>query len=132
MPILNKVQIAERLRERLDDLRTGKEVAARNWRSLLTDEQAAAMDAAWAEQQALRKLKRARTKEEEQALGWRSKREIQIEVLEQVVRQADDQMLKMLSELQHKVEVRQARIYLDSYRKTKAAGVLAFKGVYPT
>jgi hypothetical protein len=48
----------------------------------------AVLDTAWAEQQALRKLKRARTKEEEQALGWRSKREIQIEVLEQVVNQA--------------------------------------------
>lgn len=122
MPKLNKVQIADRLSERLDDLRNGKEVAARDLRALLTDEQIVAIDAAWAEQQALRKLKRARTKEEEQALGWRSKREIQIEVLEQVVRQADDQMLEALMELQYKAEVRQARIYLDGYSKARAAG----------
>ena len=122
MPKLNKVQIADRLREKLDDLRNGKEVAARDLRTMLTDEQIAMLDTAWAQQQALRKLKRARTKEEEQALGWRSKREIQIEVLEQVVNQADEQVLEALMELQYKAEVRQARIYLDGYSKARAAG----------
>jgi hypothetical protein len=122
MPILNKVQISERLRKRLDDLRNGKEVAARDLRALLTDEQAAAMDAAWLEQQALRKLKRARTKEEEQALGWLNKRDIQIKILEHVLSQADEAMLETIEEVQRKVEVRQARIYLDSYKKTRAAG----------
>lgn len=122
MPKLNGIQIADKLRERLEDLRNGKEVAARDLRALLTDEQVATMDAAWAEQQALRKLKRARTKEEEQALGWRSKREIQIEVVEQILGQADEQMLDTLQELQRKAEVRQARIYLDGYSKARAAG----------
>lgn len=122
MPKLNKIQITERLSERLEDLRNGKEVAARDLRALLTDEEIAVLDTAWAEQQALRKLKRARTKEEEQALGWRSKREIQIEVLEQVVNQADEQMLDTLEELQRRTEVRQVRIYLDSYSKARAAG----------
>ena len=64
MPKLNKIQVADSLREKLDDLRNGKEVAARDLRALLTDEQIVAMDAAWSEQQALRKLKRARSKEE--------------------------------------------------------------------
>ena len=122
MPKLNKLQIADRLREKLDELRSGKEVAARDLKALLTDEQIVTMDAAWSEQQALRKLKRARTKEQEQALGWRSKREIQIEVLEQVVNQADEQVLEALMELQYKAEVRQARIYLDGYSKARAAG----------
>jgi len=122
MPKLNKLQIIEKLSERLYDLRIGKEVAARDLRALLTDEQVAVLDAAWAEQQVLRQSKRARTKEEEQALGWRSKREIQIEVLEQVVRQADDQMLEVLDELQEKTEIRQARIFLESYSKARAAG----------
>ncbi len=63
MPKLNKIQIADRLIEKLDDLRNGKVIAARDLRALLTDEQIATIDEAWAEQQALRKLKRARTKE---------------------------------------------------------------------
>jgi len=122
MPKLNKVQVADRLRERLEDLRNGKEVAARDLRALLTDEQIALLDTAWAAQQALRKLKRARTKEEEQTLGWRSKRDIQIEVLEQVANEADEQTLETMMELQSKAEVRQARIYLDSYSKARATG----------
>ncbi|CAM8645666.1 hypothetical protein MCEMSE6_02053 [Oxalobacteraceae bacterium] len=122
MPKLNKVQIADRLRDRVEGLRNGKEIAARDLRALLTKEQVAAIDTAWTEQQALRKVKRARTKEEEQALGWRSKREIQIEMLEQVINQAEDQMLDTYEELRRKAELRQARIYLDSYFGARDAG----------
>ena len=79
MPKLDITHIAERLQERLTDLKAGKEIAAREIRALLNDEQLTAMDAAWTEQQALRKKKKARTKEEELALGWKTKREIHIE-----------------------------------------------------
>jgi hypothetical protein len=44
MPKLNGVQIADRLRSRLEELRSGKEVAARDLKALLTEEQIAAMD----------------------------------------------------------------------------------------
>ena len=44
MPKLNGVQIADRLRSRLEELRSGKEVAARDLKVLLTEEQIAAMD----------------------------------------------------------------------------------------
>lgn len=69
MPKLDGTHLPSRLAERLADLKAGKEVAARDIKALLNDEQIAAMDAAWAEQQALRKGKRARTKEEEKELG---------------------------------------------------------------
>jgi hypothetical protein len=74
MPKLDGTHIADRLKGRLDELLRGEEVAARDMKSLLTDEQQAAMDAAWAEQQMLRKQKRARNKEEEIALGWKTNR----------------------------------------------------------
>jgi len=122
MPKLNKLQIIEKLSERLNDLRIGKEVAARDLRALLTDEQVAVLDAAWAEQQIYVNQNELEQKRKNKALGWRSKREIQIEVLEQVVRQADDQMLEVLDELQEKTEIRQARIFLESYSKARAAG----------
>ena len=78
------------------------------------------MDAAWAEQQLLRKQKRARTKEEEAALGWKTKREIQIEAYEKAIAEADDGMLETLEELQRKAKVRQANIYLTSYFAAKS------------
>jgi hypothetical protein len=80
------------------------------------------MNAAWEAQQALRKQKRARTKEEEAALGWKTKREIQIEAYERAITEADDGMLETLEELQHKASVRQAKIYLDSYFKATKEG----------
>lgn len=94
-------------------------MAARDIKVLLNDEQIAAMDAAWAEQQALRKVKRARTKEEEKELGWKSKREIHIEAYERAVVAADDGLLKEFERLQLEATKRQMRIYMD----TKAAAL---------
>lgn len=119
MPKLDGTHLPQRLRERLADLKEGKEVAARDIKVLLNDEQIAAMDAAWAEQQALRKVKRARTKEEEKELGWKSKREIHIEAYERAVVAADDGLLKEFERLQLEATKRQMRIYMD----TKAAAL---------
>ena len=121
MPKLDGTHIASRLRERLEELRAGKEVAPRDLRSLLTNEQEAAMDATWAEQQALRKMKRARTKVEEAALGWRTKRDIHIEAYEKAISEADDGMIGTLEELQRKAELRGARIYMNAYAAAKDA-----------
>jgi hypothetical protein len=125
MPKLDGTHIEGRLRERLEKLRSGEEVAKREIEALLSDRQIDAMDAAWAEQQQLRKQKRARTKEEEIALGWKTKREIQIEAYERAIAQADMAMLETLEGLQRKAEVRQARIYLDSYFKATKEGKTA-------
>lgn len=122
MPKLDGTHIAERLNERLEKLRSGEEVAKREIEALLTDEQVAAMNAAWEAQQELRKQKRARTKEEEAAMGWKTKREIQIEAYERAIAQADAAMFATLEGLQRKAEVRQARIYLDSYFKATKEG----------
>lgn len=119
MPKLDGTHLPQRLRERLADLKEGKEVAARDIKALLNDEQIAAMDAAWAEQQALRKVKRARTKEEEKELGWKSKREIHIETYERAVVAADDGVLKEFERLQLEATKRQMRIYME----TKAAAL---------
>lgn len=115
MPKLEYEQILDRLRARLDELRQGKDVAARDLRALLTSEQVAAMESAWTEQQALRKGKRARTKEEEAALGWKSKRDIHIEAYERAIEESDSGELEALKRKARQVEVRRARIYLDSY-----------------
>lgn len=122
MPKLNGTHLPQRLAERLADLRAGKEVAARDLKVLLNDEQIAAMNAAWGEQQTLRKQKRARTKEEEIELGWKTKREIQIEAYERAIAEADAAILATLEGLKRKAEVRQAKIYLDSYFKATKEG----------
>jgi hypothetical protein len=104
-------------------MRLGKEVAARDLRALLTAEQQVAMDAAWAEQQELRKKKRARTKEEEVALGWKSKRDIHIDALIAALKEALANELAAWEKRLHDAEVRQGRVYFDELKKQTDAGV---------
>lgn len=123
MPKLDGTHTAARLQERLEQLLRGDVVAARDLRALLTDEQAAAMDAAWAAQQALRQIKRARTKQEEAAFGWQSKRDIHIAALQSALAAAQDSELAAWEQRGHDAEVRQGRVFFDELVKQTAAGV---------
>lgn len=114
MPKLDGTHLPQRLAERLADLRAGKEVAVRDLKALLNDEQIAEMEAAWEEQQLLRKQKRARTKEEEAALGWKTKRDIHIEAYERAVAAANDGLLEEFERLQLEATKRQMRIYFET------------------
>ena len=117
MPKLDLTHIAERLQERLTELKAGKEVAPREIRALLNDEQLTAMDAAWAGQQELRKKKKARTKEAELALGWKSKQEIHIEAYENALNEAGDLQVGAWKKKLRDAEIRQVKIYFESYNK---------------
>ena len=92
-----------------------KEVAAKDIRAVLTEEQLATIDAAWAEQQQLRKGKRARTEQEQQELGWRTKRDIRLEVLRQALVEAENNLVDAYKKKQIKAEARKSKIYLDAY-----------------
>ena len=122
MPKLDATHIAERLRSRLADLEAGVEVAAKELRALLTPEQITAMDAAWAEQQELRKVAKARTEAEKQALGWKTKRDIHIEAYKQAVAESNKNILAELQKMQDQAEIRQAKIYLNALGKALDEG----------
>ena len=122
MPKLDGTHLPQRLAERLADLKADKEVAARDVKALLSDEQIVAIEAAWEEQQALRKVKRARTKEEERLLGWKTKREIYIEAYEKALSEANEDIGDALDERLKRAEVRAARIYLDAYFAARDEG----------
>lgn len=122
MPKLDGTHLPERLAERLADLRAGVEVAVRDVKALLSDEQIDAMDVAWTEQQMLRKVKRARTKEEEQELGWKTKREIYIEAYERALDESNAKLLEAYEERIEKAEIRAAKIYLDTYFAARDEG----------
>jgi hypothetical protein len=123
MPKLDGTHIADRLKDRLVKLKSGEEVAARDLKSLLTDEQTAAMDAAWAQQQVLRKQKRARTREEEIDFGWKTKRDIHIEALSNALHAAELNEVAAWQKKAYDVEVRQGRVYFDEIKAQTDAGV---------
>lgn len=122
MPKLDALQTADRLRKQLAKLVGGEEVAIRDLRALLTTQQAAAMDAAWQQQQALRKQKRARTEEEQRALGWKTKREIQIEAVTLALCEYDENVLEELEKQLKSKEVRRADIFLREFFSTRKEG----------
>lgn len=122
MPKLDPFQISSRLHDKLEDLLAGKEVAARDLKVLLSDERLAAMEQAWAEQKALRKKKRARTKEEEAALGWKSKRQIQIDAVEAELAMHHENAEAYLEKEMFETELRGARIFMDAVCKATSEG----------
>ena len=122
MPKLDGTHLPQRIAERLAELMAGKEVAIREVRALLNDEQQKEMDAAWEHQQELRKGKRARTKEEEKELGWKTKREIFIEAYERAAAVADEDELDALKKKLRDKEIRAAKIFMDEFSDAMDAG----------
>lgn len=119
MPKLDATHLPERINARLSDLKLGNEVSVRDIKVLLNEDQIAAMEAAWSEQQELRKVKRARSKEEEMALGWKSKREIYIETYENALKESNANLLNAYKKKMKDAEARFARIYLDAFFAAK-------------
>ncbi len=122
MPKLDGTHLPQRLAERLADLKADKEVAKRDVEALLSNEQVAAMNAAWEEQKILRTVKRARTKDEERKLGWKSKRQIHIEAYENALSEASEDVSDAFEERIAKAKLKEARIYLDAYFAARDEG----------
>lgn len=122
MPKLNGLHVAQRLRERLEALQRGEAVAIREIKSLLNSEQQARMDQQWSLQQQLREQKPARTAAAQAALGYKSKREIQIEALRDAFEHASSDQLSELKRLQQQALVRQTRIYLNTINNETKQG----------
>jgi hypothetical protein len=122
MPKLNNTQVADRLRKRIQQLQQGEEISAKDVQALLTQEQIKKLNSAWLYQQQLRKGKRAITQEQQRALGWKSKREVRLEILEQALEETNINMLQTMQQLQQQRQVQQTRIYFNQYGAAVDAG----------
>jgi hypothetical protein len=122
MPKLDGTHIVERLKKRIAELEAGEEVAAKDIRALLTDDQQMALNNAWAAQEKLRLEKRARTDDEKKAFGWKTKREVRLEIFRQALTDAEGNELDAWKQRLRGADVRQARIYFDALNNAEAAG----------
>ncbi len=122
MPILSIEHIIERLERRISELESGTELANRDIRALLTEEQQRALDAALAAQALLKKGKRARTEEEKVALGWKTIREVRLEIMKAALAEANNGLLEDFERQQKAAEVRQARIYFKAVEQGLKSG----------
>ena len=126
MPKLNTEQLMERIQKRIHQLELGEEVAAKDIKALLSTEQQQQLVDALAAQAELKKNKRARTDAEKQALGWKSIREVRLDVLSSALNAAEDGLLADYERRLREKEIRQADIYLREYSDARKAD----KGVF--
>jgi hypothetical protein len=126
VPKLNTEQLMERLERRIHQLELGEEVAAKDIKALLNAEQQQQLVDALAAQVELKKSKRARTEEEKQALGWKSIREVRLDVLRAALNAANDDLFADYDRRLREKEVRQANIYLREYSEARKADKSVF------
>lgn len=123
MPKLNITHLPGRLQRRIEQLENEEALEARDINALLTAEQRQELKAAWAEQQRLRKLhKPPRTEEAKLKLGWKTIREVRLDVYRSALKAAQDQQLDGLLELQSKSELSAAKVFMEAFSKAHAAG----------
>ena len=122
MPKLNTLQIEDRINDYYRRMRDGEEIAIRDIKAILNWVDGSLiqwMDDEWEQQQQLRKQKRARTEEEKAALGYKTKKDIQLEALNKARDTVSQQLLKNLEADLAAKEQRQARVFLDGFEAAK-------------
>lgn len=122
MPKLDDTHTVDRLRKRIAELEAGKEVSAKDLKAVLTEAQWEAMEDAWEHQRKLREAKQARDEQEKKAVGWKTKREVRLEILKAALDVAKAGSSKAWKKKLDKAAVRQGRIYFKEYGKARDAG----------
>lgn len=122
MPKLNTDVLIQRLQGRIAELEAGDEIAKKHILALLNDAQQKALEDALAAQVQLKQDKRARTEEEKKALGWKTIREVRLEVLKNALAKANSGLLADYKCRIKAADVRQARIYFEAFGKARDEG----------
>jgi len=120
MPKLNVTHLVGRIQDRIEQLERGDALEARDINALLTKQQQQSLKEAWNRQQALRKIhKPPKTKEQASKIGWKTIREVRLEIYKQALQEAQDGVGDEIEKLLHQSEVKAARIFLDAYFNAK-------------
>ena len=120
MPKLNVTHLVGRIQERIEQLERGDALEARDINALLTKEQQQKLKDAWTVQQALRKIhKPPKSNEEAQKIGWKTIREVRLEIYKQALQEAEAGVGDGMEKLLHQSEVKASRIFLDAYFSAK-------------
>ena len=120
MPKLNVTHLVGRIQERIEQLERGDALEARDINALLTKEQQQALKDVWTKQQSLRKThKPPKTNEEANKIGWKTIREVRLEIYKQAPQEAQDGVGDGIEKLLHQSEVKAARVFMDAFSKAK-------------
>jgi predicted RNA binding protein with dsRBD fold (UPF0201 family) len=111
MPKLSPIQKLGRIQEVIEQLERGEEVEAKKNKALLDEKHLKALYDARAKQKALRKKHKApKTEEEARRIGWKTQREVRIEIYKQAAAAGGANVVDDLKKEQEDTEIRAARI----------------------
>ncbi|OJI06014.1 hypothetical protein [Polynucleobacter sp. MWH-Adler-W8] len=120
MPKLNVTHLVGRIQERIEQLERGDALEARDINALLSKEQQQVLKDAWTKQQALRKIhKPPKSNEEANKIGWKTIREVRLEIYKQALQEAQDGVGGGIEKLLHQSEVKAAHVFMDAFSKAK-------------
>lgn len=90
---------------------------------MLNEEQQQALKDAWAAQQALRKQhKPPKTEAEKAELGWKTIREVRLDIYRQALLDVQFGLIEGIKALQQQREIRAARVFMDAYSEAADKG----------
>lgn len=115
MPKLDDTFTTSRLQKRITELEAGAEIAKRDIYAVLNEQQQQELESDLAAQRTLKKELRAGTDEEKKAAGWKTIREVRIEVLKRALALAATNELATWEKKILHSEARGARIYMDAF-----------------
>ena len=120
MPKLNITHLPERLQKRIEQLERDEALEARDINALLTKEQQQALKEAWQLQKDLRTIhKPPKTEEKKQLIGWKTIREVRLEIYKQALQEAQDGVGDGIEKLLHQSEIKAARVFMDAFSQAK-------------
>jgi hypothetical protein len=123
MPKLNVTHLPERLQKRIEQLERDEALEARDFESLLTDEQVTQYKQAWQHQKDLRTIhKPPKTEEKKQLIGWKTIREVRLEIYKQALQEAKDGMGDGIEKLQQQSEIKAARVFMNAFSQAMDEG----------
>lgn len=116
MPKINNIHKHDRLRERIEQLERGEEVAIKDINALLTKEQQEQLKDTWANQKHLRDTKAIKESE------WKSIREVRLDYLKQVLAERDATVVDEFDELARQKELQAAKVFMDAFSEAQKKG----------
>ena len=115
---MDTIERLGRLQQRIRELEAGKVIDANHINVLLSKARQSEFDREWQHQKQLRKVKKPAALN----FGWKTKREIRLELLRTTLAELQDSLVAELEKEQKARQVRAARVFMDAYSSAADEG----------
>jgi len=118
MPKLEIEHLIQRIQIRIEQLKNGKLLEARDINVLLNAKQLKELKSSWSKQQALRKIhKTPKTEQDKKKIGWKTIREVRLDILNKALNDANDGLLENFEKRLKNLQIKRDKIYMREFNK---------------